>query len=649
MDNYIKSMFGKIFKIFQDRYAHKSIILAIDTIASIIASLVAFLIVSWALKIDINSNIYYYLALFAAVSSVISIVSFKTYAVAVRHTTIVEVGTLIGVTIFKAAIMMVFMFALSSAGIYAVPFLNLILVEIMDVLFTLLSLIIIRTAVSTVYKIMLKKVSEDKAQRILVYGDNDAAVSAGMMVVKSRDYIFEGYMVINQAGSFSKRTLSGYPVYTIHAERKFQEIVDKHNISGVVFANYDDARKEQDRLISYCTKNDISVLISPGVSELGDSSVIMPPLREVKIEDLLGREQVEINMDEIRTFLTDKVVMVTGAAGSIGSELCRQLLRIPIQKLILFDIAETPMNDVMLELKDVSPIIEKKFVIGDVRQRPKLEYVFKRYQPNVVFHAAAYKHVPMMENNPVEAVNTNVFGTMNVANMSLEFGVEKFVMVSTDKAVNPANVMGASKRIAEIYTQSLSKAISEGVVKGKTKYVTTRFGNVLGSNGSVIPLFKKQIAAGGPVTVTDPRIIRYFMTIPEACRLVLEAATMGKEDEIFVFDMGEPVKIADLAKNMITLAGLELGKDIKIEYVGLRPGEKLYEELLSNEENTIPTVHKKIFLAKVRRCNYEDVKANFEKLKEATVTMDKEATVAQMKEIVPEFKSCNSRYGRLDK
>ena len=642
-------MFGRIFKLFQDRYAHKSIILAVDSIASIVASVMAFAIVSWALKIDMNPNIYLYLTLFSAVSSVISIVSFRTYAVAVRHTTIVEVGALIGVTIFKAAIMLVFLFALSSSGTYKIPFLNLFLVEILDVLFTLISLIIIRTLVSTIYKMMLKKVSEDKAQRILVYGDNDAAVSAGMMVIKSRDYIFEGYMVINQAGSFSKRTLSGYPVYTIHTERKFQEIVDKHNISGVVFANYDDARKEQDRLISYCTKNDISVLISPGVSELGDSNVIMPPLREVKIEDLLGREQVHINMDDIRTFLTDKVVMVTGAAGSIGSELCRQLLKIPIQKLILFDIAETPMNDVMLELKDVAPRIEKKFVIGDVRQRPKLEYVFKRYQPNVVFHAAAYKHVPMMENNPVEAVNTNVFGTMNVANMSLEFGVEKFVMVSTDKAVNPANVMGASKRIAEIYTQSLSRAIAEGKVKGKTKYVTTRFGNVLGSNGSVIPLFKKQIAAGGPVTVTDPRIIRYFMTIPEACRLVLEAATMGKEDEIFVFDMGEPVKIADLAKNMITLAGLELGKDIKIEYVGLRPGEKLYEELLSNEENTIPTVHKKIFLAKVRRYNYEDVKANFEKLKEAAVTMDKEATVAQMKEIVPEFKSCNSRYGRLDK
>ena len=642
-------MFGRIFKLFQDRYAHKSIILAVDSIASIVASVMAFAIVSWALKIDMNPNIYLYLTLFSAVSSVISIVSFRTYAVAVRHTTIVEVGALIGVTIFKAAIMLVFLFALSSSGTYKTPFLNLFLVEILDVLFTLISLIIIRTLVSTIYKMMLKKVSEDKAQRILVYGDNDAAVSAGMMVIKSRDYIFEGYMVINQAGSFSKRTLSGYPVYTIHTERKFQEIVDKHNISGVVFANYDDARKEQDRLISYCTKNDISVLISPGVSELGDSNVIMPPLREVKIEDLLGREQVHINMDDIRTFLTDKVVMVTGAAGSIGSELCRQLLKIPIQKLILFDIAETPMNDVMLELKDVAPRIEKKFVIGDVRQRPKLEYVFKRYQPNVVFHAAAYKHVPMMENNPVEAVNTNVFGTMNVANMSLEFGVEKFVMVSTDKAVNPANVMGASKRIAEIYTQSLSRAIAEGKVKGKTKYVTTRFGNVLGSNGSVIPLFKKQIAAGGPVTVTDPRIIRYFMTIPEACRLVLEAATMGKEDEIFVFDMGEPVKIADLAKNMITLAGLELGKDIKIEYVGLRPGEKLYEELLSNEENTIPTVHKKIFLAKVRRYNYEDVKANFEKLKEAAVTMDKEATVAQMKEIVPEFKSCNSRYGRLDK
>lgn len=648
MESYVCIMIGKLFKIFQDRYAHKSIILAVDVLASIAASMLSFVSISLATNIELSGSFYLYLLLFSAISSLISSILFKTYAVAVRHTTIIEVGRLMGVSVFKAAIMLVFLFALNTSSIYSTSFGNVVLIEVLDILITLVFLVIIRTFVSFVYKLMFKKVNEHTASKILVYGDNDASVSAGMMVIKSSDYIFEGYMIINQGGGFSKRTLSGYPVFTVGTERKFQEVVDSRNIKGVVFASYDDARKEQDRLLSYCTKHGISVLISPGVSELPDGSVIMPPLREVKIEDLLGREQVEINMDEIRAFLTDKVVMVTGAAGSIGSELCRQLLKIPIQKLILFDCAETPMNDVMLELKDVSPRIEKKFVIGDVRQRQKLEYVFKRYQPNVIFHAAAYKHVPMMESNPVEAVNTNVFGTMNVANMALEFDVEKFVMVSTDKAVNPANVMGASKRIAEIYTQSLSRAISEGVVKGKTKYVTTRFGNVLGSNGSVIPLFKKQIAAGGPVTVTDPRIIRYFMTIPEACRLVLEAATMGKEDEIFVFDMGDPVKISDLAKNMITLAGLEVDKDIKIEYVGLRPGEKLYEELLSNEENTIPTIHKKIFLAKVRKYEYNSVKDCLEKLREAAMSMDKEMTVAQMKEIVPEFKSCNSRYGRLD-
>ena len=643
-------MFGRLFATFQDRYVHKSIIFAIDGIASVASTLLAFLFTHLVVRFEnLDNAIYLYLLLFSFIASFISIITLKTYAVAVRHTTIIEVGKLIGVSIFKVGIMLIFLFALMSTKRFDIPFLTLLVMEIVDAMITLVALTVIRTAVSFVYKIMLKKITASATDRVLVYGDSVKAVSAGMMVIKSADYIFEGYMVINQGSAFSKRTLSGYPVFTIGTERNFEHIVDKYNIKGVVFSSYDDARNEQDRLIPYCTRHGISVMVSPGVSEINEGSAIMPPLREVKIEDLLGREQVEINMDEIRSFLTDKVVMVTGAAGSIGSELCRQLLKIPIQKLILFDAAETPMTDVMIELKDVAPRIEKKFVIGDVRQRPKMEYIFKRYQPNVVFHAAAYKHVPMMENNPVEAVNTNVFGTMNVANMSLEFGVEKFVMVSTDKAVNPANVMGASKRIAEIYTQSLSRAIAEGKVKGSTKFVTTRFGNVLGSNGSVIPLFKKQIAAGGPITVTDPRIIRYFMTIPEACRLVLEAATMGKEDEIFVFDMGEPVKIADLAKNMITLAGLELDKDIKIQYVGLRPGEKLYEELLSNEENTVPTVHKKIFLAKVRKYDYNDVKLALDKLMEATMTMDKESTVAQMKEIVPEFKSCNSRYGRLDK
>ena len=292
--------------------------------------------------------------------------------------------------------------------------------------------------------------------------------------------------------------------------------------------------------------------------------------------------------------------------------------------------------------------MEKKFVIADVRNKDRIDALFDKYRPNVVFHAAAYKHVPLMESNPVEAVQANVFGTKNVVDASIRYNIEKFVMISTDKAVNPTNVMGASKRIAEIYVQTVGKEIASGRMPGKTKFVTTRFGNVLGSNGSVIPLFKEQIAKGGPVTVTDPRIIRYFMTISEACSLVLEAATMGEGNDIFVFDMGEPVKIDDLAKKMISLAGLQLGKDIEIKYVGLRPGEKLYEELLKDEENTLPTVHKKIFRAKVREYDMAEVDRELENLRVAALGMKKDDTVLAMKSIVSEYKSANSRYERLD-
>lgn len=653
----LKYMSNIIFSKFSERYVHKSLVFIADEVISVAISVILYWLASSLLHYDVPSIFYLYIILFAGFSSFVGIYLFKTYSGIVRHTTITEVMRLVGASFAKSALLLLLLLLLLLSSEYASLFNNgnvsykfLLTVSLVDVVFTSMAFVLMRSIISFTYQYILRRAALDNvAKRLMVYGEDDAAVSAASMLIKCKDYIFDGYVVVDTTKKSSKGSLSGYNLYKVESESSFQDIVFKKGIKGVVFPSYDSARLEQDRMIAFCAKHDIEVLISTGINEITEGSAIMPPIREVKIEDLLGREQVEINMDEIRAFLTDKVVMVTGAAGSIGSELCRQLLRIPIQKLILFDSAETPMNDIMLELKDKSHRIEKKFVIGDVRQRPKLEYVFKRYQPNVVFHAAAYKHVPMMENNPVEAVNTNVFGTMNVANMSLEFGVEKFVMVSTDKAVNPANVMGASKRIAEIYTQSMSRAIAAGKLKGKTKYVTTRFGNVLGSNGSVIPLFKKQIAAGGPVTVTDPRIIRYFMTIPEACRLVLEAATMGKEDEIFVFDMGDPVKIADLAKNMITLAGLEVDKDIKIEYVGLRPGEKLYEELLSNEENTVPTQHKKIFLAKVRDYEYEDVNKWLEQLREAAVTMDKDSIVSQMKEIVPEFKSCNSRYGRLDK
>ena len=387
----------------------------------------------------------------------------------------------------------------------------------------------------------------------------------------------------------------------------------------------------------------------PTIDELREGTKTLRNLPDIRIEDLLGRDEIHINTGEIANFLKGKVVMVTGAAGSIGSELCRQLCHFGLKQLVLFDSAETPMHNIRLELEEKFPQVEFTPVMGDVRMIDRVESVFRRFHPQIVFHAAAYKHVPLMEENPCEAVHTNVYGTHNVADMAVKYDVDKFIMISTDKAVNPTNVMGASKRLAEIYVQSLSIAISKGLHPGKTRFITTRFGNVLGSNGSVIPRFREQLAKGGPLTVTHPDIIRYFMTIPEACRLVLEAAFMGKGNEIFVFDMGTPVKIADLARRMIELAGLVPDKDIEIQYTGLRPGEKLYEELLAIKENTLPTLNEKIYRAQVREYDFKEINELMDPLVHLAVCVDKVRTVKLMKEIVPEFKSKNSEYEALDK
>lgn len=383
--------------------------------------------------------------------------------------------------------------------------------------------------------------------------------------------------------------------------------------------------------------------------ELHKGEIRPPRLTQVRIEDLLGREEIKINMQNIQRELQGKIVLVTGAAGSIGSEICRQLCTFGLKELVLFDMAETPMHNIRLELEENFPDVKFTPVVGDIRVVPRLRWLMRTYQPQVVFHAAAYKHVPLMEENPCEAVLANVVGTRNLADLAVEFGVERFVMISTDKAVNPTNVMGASKRLAEIYVQTLSMSIARGEIQGKTKFITTRFGNVLGSNGSVIPRFREQLMKGGPLTVTHPDIIRYFMTIPEAVRLVLEAGVMGEGNEIFVFDMGKPVKIADLARRMIELAGLVPDKDIKIEFTGLRPGEKLYEELLATKENTLPTPNKKIFRAHVREYDRDEVVAAIDHLKEIAQTVDRMETVKCMKSIVPEFKSQNSDFEKLDK
>ena len=366
----------------------------------------------------------------------------------------------------------------------------------------------------------------------------------------------------------------------------------------------------------------------------------------MKIEDLLPRDEIEVNMEKVGALLSGKKVLITGSAGSIGSEMVRQIAVYKPSEMMLIDQAETPQHDIRLMMKNEYPDITAHTVVTSICKEDRMEEIFNQFQPDYVFHAAAYKHVPMMEDNPSESVQNNVWGTKVIADLSVKYGVKKFVMISTDKAVNPTNVMGCSKRICEIYVQSLDKAIKEGKIKGITQFVTTRFGNVLGSNGSVIPLFRKQLAAGGPLTVTHPKIIRFFMLIPEACKLVLEAGTHGKGGEIFVFDMGEPVRIADLARRMIDLSGV---KGVEIKYTGLREGEKLFEEVLSENENTLPSFHKKIRIAMVRNYEYEDAEKDVEELRDIAARYDDMETVRKMKDIVPEYVSKHSRYEVLDK
>ena len=376
-----------------------------------------------------------------------------------------------------------------------------------------------------------------------------------------------------------------------------------------------------------------------------DDNISHTQLHDVEIEDLLPRDKIEVDMDAIGKLLRDRRILITGAAGSIGSEIVRQVAKYAPAEMILIDQAETPMHDLRMMMARDYSLIHNETVVSSITNREHMETIFAAHRPEYVFHAAAYKHVPMMEDDPAIAVQNNIYGTRVIADLAVKYGTKKFVMISTDKAVNPTNVMGCSKRICEIYCQSLNQAIQQGSVEGVTQFVTTRFGNVLGSNGSVIPIFKEQIKKGGPVTVTHPDIIRYFMLIPEACKLVLEAGTMGKGGEIFVFDMGKPVKIVDLAKRMIALSG---AKDVKIEFTGLRDGEKLYEEVLNDKEGTLPTSNPKIMVAKVREYDYATACANEQRLLAASKTFDDMAIVRVMKEIVPEYRSRCSVYEAID-
>lgn len=482
-----------------------------------------------------------------------------------------------------------------------------------------------------------------KTKVSFIYGVNDGGIGVAKLIRTDKPMRFKIKGFIANTNQKQYGTLMGVKVYRLNHD--IMSILHKNNIDALVISpdaveEFRTQRTLQDNLIS----EGISIYMPQRAQKWNPDQ--QPQLKEVSIEDLLPRDEINVNLESLGKMLKGKCVLITGSAGSIGSEIVRQVADFKPSEMVLIDSAETPQHDIRLMMRKQYPDIKAETIVTTICSKTRMENIFQTYHPDYVFHAAAYKHVPMMENNPCESILNNVYGTKILADLSAKHGTSKFVMISTDKAVNPTNVMGCSKRICEIYVQSLSKAIWEGKIEGITQFVTTRFGNVLGSNGSVIPLFKKQIRKGGPVTVTDPNIIRFFMLIPEACKLVLEAGIKGNGGEIFVFDMGKPVKIADLAQRMINLSG---AKGVKIQYTGLRAGEKLYEEVLNAKETTLPSFNKKIRIAKVREYDYFDVEKQIEELISISKSYDDMATVKKMKEIVPEYISNNSIYEKLDK
>lgn len=639
----LKTTFQRIIiRLSKIRYINRWVIFFSDLVLSVLATLLVGFLISHYQRYNLSTQDILSLGLYALLSSGISILIFKSYANIIRYSTLREVWRIL---IMSIATEVLCGFCIFWSGV--LPQHIIILFLCLDFFITFVLLLSFRILILNVYNIILLS-TYSKKKNILIYGigEDSVILAQGNTKVYMLDYVVRGFIVIDRKKK--KYRIAGYSVYSAGTEEELKKLMVSHNIDGILFPNMQLVQREKERLIRFCESLNVRVLVVPNMEEM-KGGMIHRSIRRINIEDLLGREEIRINMKEIGALLENKTVMVTGAAGSIGSEICRQLAKFQIRQLVCFDMGETPMHNLRLELEEKYPGLRFVPVIGDVRSQERLEFVFSSYHPQVVFHAAAYKHVPLMEENPCEAVRVNVYGTRNVADMSVKYDVEKFVMISTDKAVNPTNIMGCSKRLAEIYVQSLSLAIKKGDIKGKTRFITTRFGNVLGSNGSVIPRFKEQIKNGGPVTVTHPDIIRFFMTIPEACRLVLEAGTMGDGGEIFVFDMGEPVKIAELARRMIELAGFRPDKDIEIKYTGLRPGEKLYEEVLSDEEGTKETPHKKIRVAAVREYNYEDVVPHVELLTQLSTEVKVPEMVMEMKSFVPEFKSKNSVYERFDK
>ena len=616
-------------------------ILLIDVLIIVVSSLLAYALRYDFQSIFLESSTIDKTIVWTVIVNLVFFRVFRTYSNVLRFSSFIDIMRIfVSLTVSYALLMISSVLLASYLDIRLAPVSVLFMAYIIS--FAIMSCS--RIVVKMFYELL--NFDGSHSANVFIYGAKEAGVNiAKALRVNLRNhYRLRGF--IADEPELINKVMMGVKVFP--NDESLIDVLNDRDVHTIIIspAKMEELKKSDmaDRLLAH----NIKLMTAPPLSEWSGQTLNRTQLKEIQIEDLLQRDPIEIDIHKVASHLEGKRVMITGAAGSIGSELCRQLCTFNLKQLILFDSAETPMHNIRLELEEKFPQVEFTPVMGDIRMIDRVESVFRRFQPQYVFHAAAYKHVPLMEENPCEAVHTNVYGTRNVADMAVRYNVDKFIMVSTDKAVNPTNVMGASKRLAEIYVQSLSIAISKGLHPGKTRFITTRFGNVLGSNGSVIPRFREQLAKGGPLTVTHPDIIRYFMTIPEACRLVLEAAFMGKGNEIFVFDMGTPVKIADLARRMIELAGLIPDEDIEIQYTGLRPGEKLYEELLATKENTLPTENKKIYCAQVREYDYNDICIVMNPLINLAIRVDKMETVRMMKRIVPEFKSKNSEYEMLD-
>ncbi|HAN00906.1 MAG TPA: polysaccharide biosynthesis protein [Marinilabiliales bacterium] len=622
--------------IFSKKYTPRWIVFLIDVFISIASVALAYLL-RFNFEIpETNVASLYFIIPFVATIRIISFIIGKTYAGIVRYTGLKD-SQRIFMTLFLGSAFIILSNIVSYYYIthaFIVP-LSIVIIDFLTTTFFMTSL---RWLVKAVFWEF--RTSPIQIKKAVIYGTGHAAIAAKQTLEQDLENRYKVVAFFGDVTKRSRKQLEGISIYPL---ADIEKIISDELVQYMILAKPFETLDEKNNLIDLSLNNNVRVLAVPNVESWINGELSSKQIRHIKIEDLLEREPIKLNIENISSQIKNKVVLITGAAGSIGSEMVRQLIKFEPKNLVLFDQAETPMYDIEMELREQKQCFNFQVMIGDISDPLRVEEVFKTFAPDIVFHAAAYKHVPMMENNPAEAIKTNVFGTQTIADMAVKYHTKKFVMVSTDKAVNPTNVMGASKRLAEIYIQSLNQETNT------TAFITTRFGNVLGSNGSVIPRFKKQIEEGGPITVTHPQITRYFMTIPEACQLVLEAGTMGTGGEIFIFDMGKSVKIVDLAKKMIKLSGLQLGKDIQINFTGLRPGEKLYEELLADKENTLPTHHAQIMIAKVRKYPFPEVKEQIQELLSLLNGQNDLMIVEKVKRIIPEFISQNSIYEKLDK